>query len=103
MKLRIPGMLTVAALAVFSFAAPVFAQDAPEGVPMGDIQYGDPNAEQGYYSGQATDYGAGTDAYLNADNAAIDSDSAASGFDGSSYDSYDSYEGNIGTVVEPNQ
>ena len=64
---KLTGFATILMVAVLTFTAPVLAQDAPEGVPMGEVQYGDPNAGQGYYGS-----GSDTSAYGDLDAAAVD-------------------------------
>jgi len=103
MKLRLLGKIAIYTIVTLFFITPVYALEDPVGVPMGEIQYGDPNGEQGYAPGDGTNIGSDTEAYGNLqDTAAGGSDAANTTFDGSP-SSYGSAEGNIGTVAEPNQ
>ncbi|HEY8036911.1 MAG TPA: hypothetical protein VIF37_15120 [Methylobacter sp.] len=102
MKLRLLGIAAIYAIAAFFFTAPVYALEDPVGVPMGEIQYGDPNGQQGYAPGDGTNIGSDTGSYNNLQDAAGGGNAADTTFDGSP-SSYGSAEGNIGTVVEPNQ
>ena len=102
MKFRLLGIAAIYTVVVLFFTTPVYAVEDPVGVPMGEIQNGDPNAEQGYAPGDGTNIGSDTDSYGSVQNAAEGSDAADTTFDGSP-SNYGSAEGNIGTVVEPNQ
>jgi hypothetical protein len=99
MKFRLLGIVAICTIVA---TTPVYALEDPVGVPMGEIQNGDPNGEQGYAPGDGTNIGSDTDAYGSAQNAAEGSNAADTSFDGSP-SSFGSAGGNIGTVVEPNQ
>lgn len=100
MKFR--HLYIVAAIVTGLLGSAAFAED-PEGVPMGEVQNGDPDAEQHYTPGDATIAGEGTQAYGDASVSEINPEIAAAEFDGSDPDrESDPSETNIGTVVEPN-
>ncbi|HEY8098853.1 MAG TPA: hypothetical protein VIE65_22545 [Methylobacter sp.] len=101
MKLRLLGKVAIYTIASLFFITPVYALEDPVGVPMGEIQYGDPNGGQGYAPGDGTNIGSDTEAYGNLQDAG-GSGAANTTFDGSP-SSYGSATGNIGTVAEPNQ
>ena len=66
MKIRTLG-LTVAVVIAVGSSLPAFAQEDPQGVPIGEVQNGDPNAGQGYYGS-----GSDTAAYGDAAAAAVE-------------------------------
>lgn len=100
MKLRYFGIMAVVLGSLSGSAA--LAQEEPNAVPMGEVQQGDPDAGQHYTSGDATNAGQQTQAYGDAAVSDINTNTAATEFDGSNPDPETSVSGNIGTVAEPN-
>jgi hypothetical protein len=96
-------LVIMAALMTGLLGSAAYAEEDPVGVPMGEVQNGDPDAGQHYNSGDATNAAGTTNALGDAAVSEINSNTAASEFDGSNPDQATEPSGtNIGTVVEPN-
>lgn len=89
------------ALSMLCMAAPVavHAQEEPSGQYYGEVQNGNPNAEQGYQAGDAYNAGYETNAEIDLEEAQI---TEGASFDGSSESDTVVVDPGSGTWAEPN-